>query len=372
MFLIDKYQFSFTTKNVTMPSTRIIKLTPPLVSADHVNEKITCIRAHRERLFRVEAQTVGNKIICHNYGQGGAGWTFLFEAVKSCIGMLELEVEKNPAFKNKPIAIVGAGCYGLLTAIELARKGHAVRIIAKDDYVASNKAAGFFFPRHRKMSSTEEIRVFERIGIGSYKTYLQIIRGEHPFIKKGPRIIPAYYGPMIDPGFEEYIKQGLVNAPEKVRVDFGNGKVYDMIEYHAVFMNPGEIFAQLQRVVREMDIPLTYQNVTSLNELPESIIFNCAGLGAKELANDSRIVPVQGHLITLKNQPAPEELNYMINTQFTSLNPETSRFGDLIYYAPKGDGILGITFKRGESRLEANPHEFDRLLERSHDFFGSP
>lgn len=43
---------------------------------------------------------------------------------------------------------------------------------------------------------------------------------------------------------------------------------------------------------------------------------------------------------------------------------------ELIYFAPKECGILGITFIRGEDSLTSHQHEFDRLLQRCKDFFG--
>lgn len=352
-----------------MHKPRTIHLTPPQLSGNHIHEKITCIRPHRERLFRVDTEIINNKLICHNYGQGGAGWTFLFGCVNKSVALFESEIHQNSLYKKKPICVVGAGCYGLLTAILLARAGYTVRIVAKDTYISSDKAAGFFFPRHRKMSTLEEINIFKDTGMQSYKTYLDIINNKHTFIKAGPRIVPAYYGLDIDPGFGPYIKEGLVNEPERVRIDFGNGKAYDMMEYQIVFINPSQIFAELQGLVQEMDIPTEYRELHNLSDLPEDIIFNCSGMGAKKLAPDPRIIPVQGHLITLKNQSDLSQINYMINTKVTMVDAQGQARDEIIYYAPKGEGVLGITFKRGEGSLDANPHEFDRLTERCKNYF---
>lgn len=354
-----------------MNTQRIIKLIPPCISAEHIKEKIICIRAHRERLFCVTTDLLNNKLICHNYGQGGAGWTFLFGCVNESIRQFEYQLKQNPAFKNKPISIIGAGCYGLLTAIILARKGHSVRIIAKDTKdISSYKAAGFFFPRARKSSTPQERAIFESSGMESYQTYLQIIQGTHPFIKQGPQLLPAYFGLDIDPGFAPYILRGLVAAPEKVTINFGNGKSYEAIEYKTIFINSSAIMQELQRTIQELDIAITQAQVNSFNDIPESIIFNCAGLGAKNLAGDTRIIPVQGHLITLKDQPPLEQLQYMINVKVTMKNAQGMLRDELIYYAPKESGILGITFLRGQDSLTANQDEFDRLLQRCQDYFG--
>lgn len=355
-----------------MNSQRTVNLTPPHISPAHIHEKITCIRGHRERIFRVSTEIHGNKLICHNYGQGGAGWTFLFGCVNASLRHFEQQVAANPAFANKPIAVIGAGCYGLLTAILLARNGHNIRIIAKDiDNLASFNAAGFFFPRARKKATPHERAIFEAYGIASYKTYLQIIQGDHPFIKSGPKLLPAYCGLAVDLGLAPSIAHGLINAPEKVTIDFGNGKSYDAMVYNTIFIDAVTMMQELQRAIKELGIPITQTEINALSEVAEPIIFNCAGFGAKKLADDKRIVPVQGHLITLKDQPAMEQLNYMINVTVTMVNEHGIPRDELIYYAPKGAGIVGTTFIRGQASLTANGHEFDRLLQRCHDYFGT-
>jgi hypothetical protein len=112
------------------------------------------------------------------------------------------------------------------------------------------------------------------------------------------------------------------------------------------------------------------KEVHSFDDSNDSLIFNCAGMGAKKLTDDKRIIPVQGHLISLKNQPSLENVQYMINVKVVMVNAQGKARDELIYYAPKEEGILGITFIRGQDSEDANQHEFDRLLERCRDFFG--
>lgn len=310
-------------------------------------------------------------MICHNYGQGGAGWTFLFGCINESIRQFEQRLLQNPEFENSKICIIGAGCYGLLTAILLARKGYKVRIVAKDtENIPSYKAAGFFFPRHRKCSNLEEITTFRTLGMESYSVYLQIIQNIHPFIKKGPKLLHGYFGLDIDPGFGPYIAEGLMAPPKPVIIDFGYSKTYEAMEYQTIFINSSEIMQELQRNITELGIMITKTEIDTFADISERVIFNCAGLGAKKLADDKRIVPVQGHLITLKNQPDMDSLQYMINFKVTMTNALGMSRDELIYYAPKESGILGITFIRGQDSLNANQHEFDRLLQRCKDYFG--
>lgn len=349
----------------------IIYLTPPLLHDCHIKEKIVCIRAHRERLFNVSAQKINEKLIFHNYGHGGAGWTFLFGCVHESLRQFEQQLLCNERLKKNRVAIIGAGCYGLLTALYLARKGYAVRIIAKDiDNIPSYKAAGFFFPRPRKCSTPQETTVFHSLGMESYATYLAIATGTHPFIGTGAQLLPAYFGTDIEPGFGPYLAHKLIGAPKQVRIDFNTGKIYAAMAYTTVFIDAAAIMQELWRLVKELEIPVIRTEIATFDDIEESIIFNCAGLGAKKLTADPRIVPVQGHLIMLQNQPDISVLHYMINVKVIQKGPKGMR-DELIYFAPKDEGILGITFIRGQDSPTANHHEFDRLLERCKTFFGT-
>lgn len=347
-----------------------VLLTPPQFTKNNIKEKIICTRAHRERMFRIAPEQIDTKLIFHNYGQGGAGWTFLFGCVTESIEQFEQEIEKHRFTKKQPIAVLGAGCYGLLTAILLTHKGYNVHIIAKETTnLPSHKAAGFFFPRARRTSTEAEKAIFTKLGIYSYKTYLDILHGNHLFITDGPQLLPAYYGPTMDPGFAEYIKKGIINNPKEVTINFGN-KTHQSTQYQTIFMNPARIMCELERNIKNLEIPITKMEVTNFNEVTENIIFNCAGLGAKQLTNDKKVVPVQGHLITLQNQTDLSQLQYMVNVKVPIVDEHGITRYQLLYYAPKDRGILGITFLRGRKSLLPNYEEFDKLLERCKLYFG--
>jgi len=357
-----------------MTKQRTVVLTPPSVSPDHILEKLVCIRAHRERIFQVSTVMHDRKLICHNYGHGGAGWTFLFGCVNASLRLYNQHCTRLPSLAKEPIAVIGAGCHGLLTALILARQGKQVRIIAQDNttMIPSYKAAGFFFPRPRKSSTEQERTIFEQFGMESYTLYRQIALGCHPFITRGAQLLPAYYGSDIDPGFDPYIQHGLMEKPETVIIDFGNSKRYQAQAYTAIFIDAVIIMQELHTELAKLSVPIITDTINNFCQISESVIFNCAGKSAGLLAGDTRIVPVQGHLITLQQQPDMSKLNYMINVKVTMRSPQGHLRDELIYYAPKGSGILGITFIRGQDSLTANQHEFDRLLQRSMDFFGTP
>ncbi len=363
--LIVTYNFR---EYVINSSHRRVYLTPPVINQFTVKERISCIRAHRERLFRIDYEQSSDKHLFHLYGHGGAGWTFLPGSINQSMRLFNQQAI-NP---KQPIAVIGAGCYGLMSAIELARAGHSVTIYAQETQnITSFNAAGFFFPRHRKSSTPAEIAQFTQTGLESYQEYVRIIKGEHQYLHTGIQLLPAYYAPDIDPGFGPYIAHGIMSAPEEVIIDFNTNAYYHAMAYKSLFINAPILMDQLEQERKRLAIPIVITTVHSWNDLNQNIIFNCAGLGAKALTHDPKIIPVQGHLITLMHQPPIEQLQYMINFKVTQPSPYGHVRDELIYFAPKDNGILGITFKRGVSDPAAHTYEFDRLLERSAQFFGT-
>ena len=145
--------------------------------------------------------------------------------------------------------------------------------------------------------------------------------------------------------------------------------MYDVFAYNTIFINPPMLFQELKNLVEAWNIPIEHKEIFSFDDVEESIMFNCAGMGAKQLTDDKRIVPVQGHLIMLKNQPNPAALQYLLNVKVVMHDAQGRARDELIYFAPNSDGILGVTFIRGQASEDANQHEFERLLKRCRDFF---
>jgi D-amino-acid oxidase len=91
-----------------------------------------------------------------------------------------------------------------------------------------------------------------------------------------------------------------------------------------------------------------FQSVNQLLALPESLIFNCTGLGARALFNDSELTPIKGQLAFLLSQP---EVDYM------TLGPSGT------YMFQRHDGILlGGSFERGIDNTEVVPEIITRIL----------
>jgi glycine/D-amino acid oxidase-like deaminating enzyme len=81
--------------------------------------------------------------------------------------------------------------------------------------------------------------------------------------------------------------------------------------------------------------------------LPEPVVFNCAGLGSRELFGDQKLGPVRGQLEVLLPQP---EIDYC--------------YLGGGYMFPRRDGIiLGGTFDHDDWSLAPKPEQTARILE---------
>ena len=79
----------------------------------------------------------------------------------------------------------------------------------------------------------------------------------------------------------------------------------------------------------------------------ESVVFNCSGLGARELFNDQSLTPVRGQLEILLPQP---EIDYCYLSSG--------------YMFPRRDGIvLGGTWDHDDWNLNPDPEQGSWILE---------
>jgi glycine/D-amino acid oxidase-like deaminating enzyme len=92
----------------------------------------------------------------------------------------------------------------------------------------------------------------------------------------------------------------------------------------------------------------------AVRRLPERVVVNCSGLGARALFGDDELVPIKGQLTFLLPQP---EVDYVV------LNRE-------YYMFPRSDGILlGGTHDRGVWSLEPDLEAKARILAAHREFF---
>jgi len=99
-----------------------------------------------------------------------------------------------------------------------------------------------------------------------------------------------------------------------------------------------------------------FASPADISLLPESLVFNCTGLGSRDLFNDPDLHPARGQLAILEPQP---EVRYA----FT---------GGPGYMFPRPDGIiLGGTFELDQWDTTPEPATIARILADHKRFFAS-
>jgi D-amino-acid oxidase len=361
---------------------QIVKLIPPKISKETIQEEIVCTRPMRQGKFNISLEHDREKTVINCYGHGGSGWTTLFGSVSKAIELFQ----KTDPNKAKPIRIIGSGCMGLTTAIELSRLGYQVAgISTKNLYDNSSwKAAGYFALVSVK-TSPEEQADLNKIGLNTFLTYQKIESGKHPYItKEAVKFMPVYCSIDTEAGVEDLEAHGMIPPREYVSLDFGNGVLHhDYVKYMTYFMNTTTLMRQLTAEVQRLGINIELKKVNSFDDVVEKVVFNCSGLGGKDLNADENIIPVRGHLVTLNYASGSAHMEYMVYTKVQQNGKE-----EYIYLFPKNIsvssehkeglpclGVLGGTFIPHADKLPSldqenlDQTEFKRMLDRNSEFF---
>src|SRR5262245_38252632 len=129
------------------------RFSPVKVSRDRLIREVVGLRPYRDPGFVVDTQRLGNKLIIHNYGHGGAGITLSWGTASLATDLARDYLQtsrRSPA--QRRFAVLGCGVNGLSTARLLQRRFQdgpgTVTIYAKDlpPNTTSNIAGGFWSP----------------------------------------------------------------------------------------------------------------------------------------------------------------------------------------------------------------------------------
>lgn len=340
---------------------RIIKLQAPRISAHHIKQHITCIRPKRVGGPNVSLEQRDNKIIANNYGHGGFGWTFLPGSVRYSIEQLSIHLTTHHLIEKR-VTVIGAGCYGLLSAIWLHEQGFQVRIVAEEtEQLASHKAAGSASVIAIKASKAQQ-PLMDQLEVASHCFYHQAVTRRHDLfadVKQLPVYMlhegnPHYFYPMVD--------AGVMPEPETVMINFG-ATSYQAKRFETFFIETINTMNRFMQQIEQYRIPIERRKITDLNTLSDPIIFNCSGLGARTW-DQTQIVPVQGHLVMLQDQPL-DELQYILYAHI-KINGKLRE----VSWTPKNGGMLGGSALNFQDKLDTNQEQAGLIIERALHFFG--
>jgi len=335
------------------------------VSRDRVIREVIGLRPYRDEGFVVATEKLGNKLLIHNYGHGGAGitlsWGTAALAVDLVSGTEPRTVGSGPtrSFGKSSIrhfAVLGAGVNGLSTARMLQHRygngGAMVTIYAKDlpPNTTSNIAGGFWSPTSvfDDAAITPQFKEQFRQACRLSNRAFQLLAGT----EYGVRWIDTFELSRNEASFTRELPGGndLYPAPEFHRDPdhyFGSPFVK---QYSTMLIEPQTYLNALLRdfyIAGGKVVVKEFRDRQELMRLTEAVVFNCTGLGARALFNDQKLGPVRGQLEILLPQL---EIDYCYLSSG--------------YMFPRHDGIvLGGTFDHDDWSLEPRAEQRDWILE---------
>jgi glycine/D-amino acid oxidase-like deaminating enzyme len=322
-------------------------LAPVDVDPSRVIRTVAGLRPYRRSGFVVRAEALGEKRLVHNYGHGGAGITLSW-------GSSKLATELGLQGHSGPVAVLGSGVMGLSTARLVQEAGFPVTIYAAalPPDTTSNIAGGQFHPfgLFRDVDVTDAFKAqFARALDYSWRRF-QIMVGDD----YGIRWLPTYVetdSPDVQPIAHFPPINRVLSASEH---PFSWG---DTLRYDTMYVETGRYLRQMIRDVQLGGSRIEVRRFASpadIAALPESLVFNCTGLGSRELFGDQELRPARGQLAILEPQP---EVHYA----FT---------GGPGYMFPRPDGIiLGGTFELDQWDTTPEPAAIARILAAHKRFF---
>ena len=312
------------------------------VDPSRVIRTVAGLRPYRPSGFLVRREQLGDKALVHNYGHGGSGITFSW-------GTARLAADLGLQGHVGSVAVIGAGVIGLTTARLVQEAGFPVTIYtaALPPDTTSSIAGGQIMPSSlfRESEVTPDwYRQFDSALEYSLRRFAIIVGDEY-----GVRWLPTYIETDDDPA-PRYMARAAVGWRHLSRGEHPF-PLERMVHYQTMYVETGRYLRQLTADVLKGGGKIQLQRFwtpADVSALSETLVFNCTGLGARDLFGDMELIPVRGQLAILQPQP---EVRYAF----------TGRAG---YMFPRADGIiLGGTFERNIWSTASDPQSVSGIVE---------
>lgn len=239
------------------------------------------------------------------------------------------------------VTVVGAGVIGLTCAIRLAQAGHTVDVVAgqRTPHTTSDVAAAIHFPylaqpRDRIQAwAAESLAVFRRLatdpaaGVAWHRTHV--------------------IEPKPDPWWRDLVDDFRDQGPQEQGFAYACRVPVISMPRHMRF---------LETWCERLGVQFRAQTLTSLQQVSGvDAVIHASGLGARELASDGSVHPIQG-------QVARVHLPDFQHALVVESDPPT-------YAIPRPDGVVvGGTAVVGATSLVPNPDTEAAILRRAAAF----
>ncbi len=264
---------------------------------------IAGIRPFRKETYRLEKEQINEKLIIHNYGHGGAGvtlsWGCALEVEDLLVGLDSYTDKMN-------IAIMGCGIMGLTVASRLLHLGHNISIYTEQvpPNTTSDVAGGQWNPSTVAFEE-KDIERFHRILRRSFRMFESQIGDKYGISRRTNYV-------RNNKGSFELVPRDIIPEPKYYSKLPFEGHDMEGYSYETLLIEPFIFLHRLldevvknQSIGRANVVKKVFSNVQDVLGLPEDIIINCSGYGAKAIFNDEKMQPIKGQLALLKSQNLP-------------------------------------------------------------------
>ena len=289
-----------------MPVAVTPKLMPIRAEVDRIFRTTVCSRPFRAAGPRLEVERVGEKTVVHNYGHGGSGWSLSW-------GSSALAVEKAMAMGEREVAVIGCGALGLTSAILLQRTGAKVTIFAKErpPEVRSARATGSWTPDSRIALTSAAPADFPalwekmcRYSFHMYESYLGMAGNPVEWTDRYMLSDEGSSGSSAtrpeDPlGFAHYQDRVADLTPRQHELAAGthpfptryarrtSSLTFNVAGYSRQLVN--DFLVEGGRIEH-----VEFHSPSELSALPQKVVINATGYGARALWKDEWIVRLRG------------------------------------------------------------------------------
>lgn len=327
------------------PKDRARFLAPLRASADRIFDITVCLRPFRAAGPRLDTERIRDTLVVHNYGHGGSGWSLSW-------GSSTIAVNNALAQSPDRVAVVGCGVLGLTSALLAQAAGKPVTIYAREMILqtSSLRASGSFTPDSRialsNAVSPEFPALWEEMARTSLKTFRSHLglpgdpvrwidryvvsdlpaQVAHPLAESEPQF--AAYGSRLQDLFPRGENLRPADTPFRAAsVRRRSVLMFNIASYSQMLMTQFRL-AGGRIEHREFHDP------AELAGLPEKVVIDCTGYGARALWRDETVVPVRGQIAYLIPQA---EFGYALS--FRDVN-----------VVPRSDGIVVQSVAGGDMR----------------------
>lgn len=328
------------------------QLAPVDVDANRIIRTVVGLRPYRASGFVLKAEPLHDKVLVHDYGHGGGGFTLSW----GCAALAaDLVAGRSPS----RAAVVGSGVIGLTTARILQDRGWDVTVYAAavPPQTTSNIAGAQWFPSavfSRSRATSAFLETFRNACRLSNRAFQLMVGPAYGVRWLDNYTLKASQDDNDELDLAQYAGisdlEADIETLDPATLPFRG--IVEAKRFTTMMIEPNTFLPAVERdfyIRGGRTVAREFHTAQELAQLPEPVVFNCAGLGSRKLFGDEELEPARGQLTILEPQP---EIDYC----YLLASP-------IVYMFPRSDGILlGGTFERGNWSTDVDLVTQTRIL----------